>query len=196
MNEIKSDSPPQRSDGDKKADSGKLRYDLIPVESLEGIAEIFTYGAHKYDDNNWRKSEHPGRYYAAMCRHIAEIRKGEFVDEESGCFHIDHALVCLIMYRELMIQNRVHPKEKEFKPDPLFLALSKGGWSAEHKVVDGKHIIELYYGSYIGMYAEGKTEHEAWENAVAQIGEGFGDHKLAEYRKTGKLKSGEPTKNQ
>ena len=112
MKDHVSKEPPQKDDGDIKADSGKLRYDLIPVEALKGIAEIFTYGARKYNDNNWLKSKYPDRYYAAMMRHISEIRRGHFVDNESDLFHIDHALVCLIMYRELMIKNDIHPKEK------------------------------------------------------------------------------------
>lgn len=90
------------TDGDIKADQGKLRYDLLPVYALEGVAKIFTYGAQKYDDNNWMKSVQPDRYYAAMMRHLAEFRKGNTLDEESGLNHIDHALTCLVMYRELL----------------------------------------------------------------------------------------------
>jgi len=95
-------TPGLKEDGDMKADNGKLRYDLIPVHALEGIAQIFTYGASKYDDHNWKKSKYPDRYYAAMCRHIAEVRKGNMIDDESGLNHLDHALVSLMMYRELI----------------------------------------------------------------------------------------------
>jgi len=105
----------QKSDGDIKADSGKRRYDLVPIEAIEGIAEIFTYGSRKYDDNNWKKSEHPDRYYAAACRHLAEIRKGNYIDPESNCFHIDHALTSLVMYRELMIKQGEHPNNRHYE---------------------------------------------------------------------------------
>lgn len=94
-------------DGDLKADQGKLRYDLLPVYALEGLAQIFTYGAQKYDDYNWMKSVQPNRYYAAMMRHLAEFRKGNTLDEESGLNHIDHALTCLVMYRELLRQQHL-----------------------------------------------------------------------------------------
>ena len=97
---------PLKEDGDLKADEGKLRYDLIPETALEGIATIFTYGSKKYDDNNWKKSTYPSRYYAAMMRHIQEIRKGNLIDKESGLYHFDHALVCLIMYRELTLKQQ------------------------------------------------------------------------------------------
>jgi len=89
------------TDNDLKADQGKLRYDLIPITALEGIAEIFTYGSKKYDDFNWYKSLQPTRYYAAAMRHIMEVMKGNKIDPESGLKHIDHAIVSLIMYREL-----------------------------------------------------------------------------------------------
>lgn len=93
------------SDGDIKADYGKARWDLVPITALEGIADIFTYGAGKYNDNNWLKSEHPERYYAAAMRHLTEVRKGHWLDPESGLPHIDHAAVCVIMYRELLIKQ-------------------------------------------------------------------------------------------
>ena len=89
------------ADKDLKADQGKLRYDLIPVTALEGIAEIFTYGSNKYDEFNWYKSLQPTRYYAAAMRHIMACQSGQKIDPESGLKHIDHAIVSLIMYREL-----------------------------------------------------------------------------------------------
>ena len=93
---------PCKKDGDLKADSGKLRYDLLPIDALEGLAQIFTYGSMKYEDYNWLKSEHPERYYAAMMRHLAEVQRGNYIDPESKLLHIDHALTCLVMYRELL----------------------------------------------------------------------------------------------
>jgi len=89
-------------DGDAKKDEKKLRYDLIPIEPIEGLAQILTYGSLKYDDNNWLKSDHPERYYAALFRHLAEIRKGKMIDPESSLLHLDHAFCCLMMYRELL----------------------------------------------------------------------------------------------
>ncbi|NLA84833.1 MAG: hypothetical protein GX854_09995 [Clostridiales bacterium] len=40
-----------------KYDSEKLRYDLFPVEALEEITKVLTYGAAKYSPDNWRKKE-------------------------------------------------------------------------------------------------------------------------------------------
>lgn len=75
-----------------KYDSDKLRYDLFPIEVIECIVDIFTYGAKKYAPNNWKKLEpFEDRYYAALMRHLAEWRKGNKIDKESGRLHIGHA---------------------------------------------------------------------------------------------------------
>ena len=77
----------------KKYDTGKTRYDLLPPEIMKEIAEILTFGAAKYGDNNWQKLEDfNNRYYAAMERHIQAWRMGEDFDPESGKHHLSHAL--------------------------------------------------------------------------------------------------------
>ena len=63
-------SPP-RTPRDKfeegvKNDDGKLRYDLIPVRPLAEVARVYTIGAKKYSDYNWRKGIKWSRIYAAM----------------------------------------------------------------------------------------------------------------------------------
>ena len=78
-------------DGGNKFDGGKLRVDLIPVESIEGIAEILTHGAAKYSDNNWREGIKFTRVYGAMLRHLLNWYKGEDIDKDSGLRHLDHA---------------------------------------------------------------------------------------------------------
>jgi hypothetical protein len=37
-----------------KNDNDKLRYDLIPPQALKALAEVLTFGANKYADNNWQ----------------------------------------------------------------------------------------------------------------------------------------------
>jgi len=102
------ETKPRFSDGNIKTDEGKPRYDLVPARAEEGVAKAFTYGARKYEDHNWLKSEHPEMYYSAARRHLAEIRKGEWVDQESGLPHVDHAIVSLIMFRELSERKGIY----------------------------------------------------------------------------------------
>lgn len=73
-----------------KHDQGKLRYDLCPPEWFEGLAEVMSYGATKYEPNSWQRVE-VERYEAALMRHFQAWRKGEVLDAESGLPHLAHA---------------------------------------------------------------------------------------------------------
>ena len=68
-----------------------FRWDLIPFEPLENVVEILTYGAKKYEPNNWQKVDSI-RYFDALIRHlIADHIRGEDNDQESGLKHSSHA---------------------------------------------------------------------------------------------------------
>ena len=74
-----------------KYDAEKPRMDLLPFEALEAVAEVLTYGAKKYAENNWRRVGcAESRYTAALLRHICAMRCGEKLDAESGLLHAAH----------------------------------------------------------------------------------------------------------
>lgn len=82
----------------RKDDKEKNRLDLIEPEFIEGIGEVLTFGADKYEPNNWQNVEDAkNRYYAAALRHLMAWRKGEKLDPESGISHLDH-VACNIMF--------------------------------------------------------------------------------------------------
>lgn len=88
----------------KKYDSGKPRYDLIPPVVLDQLAQVLTYGSHKYGDNNWQNvTPFNDRYYAAVMRHLQADRAGEVHDPESGLPHLTHALasVAFLLWHQL-----------------------------------------------------------------------------------------------
>jgi hypothetical protein len=79
-----------------KFDQGKARYDLIPPEVEEAIAQVLSFGAAKYGDRNWEQGMDWGRVYAAMRRHMgAWWRRLEDNDPESGMPHLWHAAACI-----------------------------------------------------------------------------------------------------
>ena len=81
----------------KSAESAtKPRLDLVPWAEIEAIAQVLTYGAAKYDDNNWRRGSRWGRYFAALCRHAFAWWGGEDRDPETGLSHLAHAGCCLL----------------------------------------------------------------------------------------------------
>lgn len=85
----------------KSAESAvKPRFDLVPWPAIEEIAEVLTFGAAKYEDNNWARGARWGRYFAALCRHIFAWWGGEDRDPETGYSHLAHAGCNLIFLME------------------------------------------------------------------------------------------------
>ena len=86
------------SETGRKDDQEKNRLDLIEPEFIEGVGKVLTFGADKYEPNNWQKVEDAeNRYYAAAMRHLMAWRKGEKTDPESGLSHLYH-VACNIMF--------------------------------------------------------------------------------------------------
>ena len=80
-----------------KADAGKIRPTLCPVEAIRAITEILEYGCRKYSDpDNWKRVE-PQRYKDAAYRHWLSYLSGEKKDQESGLPHLWH-LACNIAF--------------------------------------------------------------------------------------------------
>ena len=89
-----------------KFDTEKLRWDLLPIECVEDIVKILTFGAKKYAPDNWKiVNDAENRYYSALMRHISTWRQGEKIDPESGLNHLSHALCNLIFLLWLDKQN-------------------------------------------------------------------------------------------
>ena len=84
--------------GGIKNDKGKARWSLVPLDTIEGIADVLTYGAKKYEDHNWKKMGWD-RNFDALLRHLAKWLAGEECDDESGLHHLDHALCDLMFVR-------------------------------------------------------------------------------------------------
>lgn len=67
----------------KKFDQGKTRMDLLPL-SMEEVAKVMTYGAHKYGDHNWLSTGMKwSRLRAALGRHLNEFDRGVDFDAEA-----------------------------------------------------------------------------------------------------------------
>jgi hypothetical protein len=90
-----------------KFDSEKLRWDLLPYDAIEKVVEILTYGAEKYEPNNWQKVE-TERYRAALMRHFVAETKGEDYDQESGLLHLAH-LCCNAVF---LLWKKIHEGEE------------------------------------------------------------------------------------
>lgn len=85
-----------------KFDYGKVLMGCIPPNAELAVAKVLSFGARKYDRENWRKVDNAEeRYLDAAMRHINADRRGEKTDAESGEDHLAHAVACLLFILEL-----------------------------------------------------------------------------------------------
>lgn len=88
-----------------KFDQDKPRHDLIPPESMDGLAKVLTFGAKKYNDRNWERGMDWGRVYAALQRHLLAWWGGQNLDPETGLSHLHHADACLAFLQTYEARN-------------------------------------------------------------------------------------------
>ena len=85
----------------RKFDSEKPKLYLLPPKSILEVGKVLTYGAEKYDPENWRKLDDlQNRYTSAALRHVFAHIDGEENDEETGLSHLAHAMCCLLFKLE------------------------------------------------------------------------------------------------
>lgn len=101
----------------RKLDDGKARYDLIPAAPLQALAEVYTFGAKKYEDRGWEKGIKWSRIFAAIMRHLWAFWRGETVDRESGLPHAAHAAFGCFALMEFAITHR----ELDDRPGRIFI---------------------------------------------------------------------------
>ena len=93
-------STPVNTEG-RKYDGGKLEYGLLPANALEATVDVLTFGAQKYERDNWKRvPDSKRRYFDALQRHLWAWKKGEQLDPESGKHHLAHAMCCLMFLYE------------------------------------------------------------------------------------------------
>jgi len=93
---------------------------LIAQQCLLGVARVFQYGAKKYKPGNWHQATLADgaaeRYISAAARHQVEMQGADGLftretlaarDDESGGYHLDHAICSLLMLRGILIKEGV-----------------------------------------------------------------------------------------
>lgn len=83
-----------------KFDDNKVRMELLSTVALTEIAKVLTFGAKKYEANNWRQGIRWSRVLGATIRHIFAYLHGEDKDPESGLSHLAHAGCCIMFLLE------------------------------------------------------------------------------------------------
>jgi len=97
-----------------KYDREKPKMNLLPPKAIVEISKVLTFGASKYDAENWRKLDDlQNRYTAGALRHIFAHMDGEELDPETNLSHLAHAMCCLLFKLEIELEERT--KEEELR---------------------------------------------------------------------------------
>lgn len=73
-----------------KFDQEKVDLHVLDPLFVEGTARVSQFGEQKYGRSNWKKGLTQTRIINAIRRHLAQIEKGEDIDDESGFHHAYH----------------------------------------------------------------------------------------------------------
>lgn len=70
----------------RDVDTGKPRYDLIPIPPLTRLAELYARGAEKYGDENWQLANSDRellRFRASFLRHAYQWMAGDYDEDHA-----------------------------------------------------------------------------------------------------------------
>ena len=100
------------------------RFDLIPVEALSKVAQLYGKGAEKYAEHNWRKGYDWSKSYAALQRHAHLFWSGEDIDPEMQLPHmaavVFHALTLMtFMDEQPLFDDRWISEDKDASEEAL-----------------------------------------------------------------------------
>lgn len=93
--------------------SRNTRYDLIPPEAMDALAEVFCEGAKKYDERNWEKGIPVNNCIDHALGHLSGFLKGDTSEP-----HMEHALCNIAM--ALTMIRRGQPTETNDKARLLY----------------------------------------------------------------------------
>ena len=123
------------SDEGRKFDSEKPKMYLLPPKSMVEISKVLTFGAQKYDEDNWRKLDNlQNRYSGGALRHIFAHLDGELKDEETNYSHLAHAICCLLFKLEIELEKeskKERPRESVWSQHQESNLASKPGFFGE-----------------------------------------------------------------
>lgn len=101
----------------KKNDNEKVDFSLLlsgMPQALEEVADVLTYGAKKYERNNWKfVPDAHNRYLAAGMRHEILLQEGFARDDETNMHHLAHKICCDLFRLQLLLEKEGTSEQKK-----------------------------------------------------------------------------------
>lgn len=91
----------------------KPDYSLLPWDALEEVVKVFQFGAKKHSRDGWKDIPDAVQiYHQASARHLAELFKGNGIDNESGLHHEAHlaADALIALAHKIAAEKTITPK--------------------------------------------------------------------------------------
>jgi len=96
-----------------KYDRGKIRWDLLPIYPLYELAFVYTIGAEKYEDDNWRKGMDYRTMVRAILNHLTKWLAGHERDIEDEQHHLASVAWSAFTLMEYERLAKLNPAFKE-----------------------------------------------------------------------------------
>ena len=94
-----------------------LSYMLEADVAMEGMCQVFEFGAKKYARNNWKKGLDVNEIMDSMLRHLISYKNGEVLDADSGLPHVDH-VTCNAVFLATFGKRDAQSTMSDTKEDP------------------------------------------------------------------------------
>lgn len=88
--------------GAVRLNEGKRPMHLVPVSTINAIADVLNYGMKNYEERNWERGFNFSIPYACAMRHLTKWWAGEDLDDESGLSHLYHVQCNIAMLIEFL----------------------------------------------------------------------------------------------
>ncbi len=108
----------------KRDNTGKVKWSLLPDNTLIPMIRVLEFGAIKYAPHNWKKGLPVTEICESLKRHLISFMEGEDIDQESLQEHIGHIqanamfLSYMMMYRPDLDDRYIDPNI--YKPNKKF----------------------------------------------------------------------------
>lgn len=97
-----------------KPGENKVLLQLIDPFFIDGLGQVLTYGAKKYQTGpGWKNLENPiFETEGSVMRHWNEYKKGNFYDDESGLPHLYHCASQLMILMQFLREEETKKEKK------------------------------------------------------------------------------------
>lgn len=137
-----------------KFDQEKVDLHVLDPLFVEGTARVSQFGEQKYGKSNWKKGLTQTRIINAIRRHLAQIEKGEDLDDESGFHHAYHiAWGCQVLAYQHR-NGQFHLDDRRWSED-----FRSGDFHNGTRAGIGGHTVPMLQGSAEGgLHAQPREE--------------------------------------